>query len=107
MVNQPAFPAQQDMDALYTIANADFGYLPYPLRDGAVVAPALIMVDRAALHHQAITTPLLDTVIQKLRYRLLLPSRPQAMKFYHTHITEFFLPVNGPAVNGEEQSLQD
>ncbi len=39
MVNQPAFPAQQDMYALHTVTDAGFRYFPYPLRDGAVITP--------------------------------------------------------------------
>lgn len=62
MVNQPAFPAQQDMYALHTVTDAGFRYFPYPLRDCAVVTLALIVVDRAALHHQTATTPQPDTV---------------------------------------------
>ena len=44
------------MYALFTVADAGFGYIPYPLRDGVVAVPALRVVDRTALHHQATTT---------------------------------------------------
>lgn len=78
MVNQPAFPAQQDMYALHAVADAGFRYFPYPLRDCAVVTPALIVVDRAALHHQTATTPQPDTVgLQQPGYRLPLLGRSQ------------------------------
>lgn len=52
VVNQPALAPQQGMDPLHTITNEGFCNLPYPLREGPVIAAAVVVVDSSALHHQ-------------------------------------------------------
>ncbi|PPE62755.1 hypothetical protein F152LOC_02052 [Pectobacterium brasiliense] len=62
MVNQPAFPAQKNINALNAIANTGFGNFPYPLRNGPVITATAIVVHRATLHHQTAATTQSDTV---------------------------------------------
>lgn len=80
VVNPPALAPQQDMDPLHTITNAGFCNLPYPLREGPVIAAAavVVVVDRSALHQQPASPANPDAVRrQQVFDRLAFLHRPQ------------------------------
>ncbi|GAA0360603.1 hypothetical protein GCM10009132_06770 [Serratia ureilytica] len=78
VVNQPALAPQQDMDPLHTITNAGFCNLPYPLREGPIIAAAAVVIDRSALHHQPASPANPDAVrSQQIVDHLAFLHRPQ------------------------------
>ena len=91
IVNQPAFPSQQDMNARIAVAYSCFRNFPDAQGYCPIIAPTLPVVNGSALHQQPASPADGDTIclLQEIHHLALL-SRPQ---FGHAQTRKFLHPV--------------